>query len=489
MLQNEATQAASELPHLLIIGGGITGLSAAHALQAAGCSYTLVEQQHQLGGKIRSELVEQNGRFVVEAGPDSLLTQKPWGLALVRELGLAPRMIGSNQHQKTVYVYSRGKIEPMPAGLLLAVPLKFWPFARSRLLSPWGRLRAALDLVLPAQRDPGDESLGGFIRRRFGRELLERIAEPLMAGIHNAECERQSLLATFPRFHAAERQHGSVIRQLRAEQRRNQAQTKTPTTVPSAFISFEHGLQELVDALAASLTGQIRLGCTAVSIACDPLQGGYLVELNDGSTLRVDGVIVTTPAPVAAQLLAPLAPELAEQLRAIRYVSTATVSLAYRAEDMPTPLDGYGMLVPRIERRQINALTMASVKWAGRAPDGSVLLRVFVGGSHNPAVLAQDDAGMLATVRTELRDLLGINAPPLFTRIFRWNEANPQYDLGHLDRVANYERLCPEGIVLAGCAYRGVGIPDCIHQGQQAAGRVAAHVEQQDSTIQHEVRL
>ena len=460
--------AQNQPPHTVIIGGGITGLSAAYALEQAGLRYTLIERDTRLGGKIRSDVFDHDGgRFVVEAGPDSLLTQKPWAVELAHELGLAPRMIGSNQRRKTVYVYSRGRIEPMPEGMMLAVPLKLGPFVRSRLLSPLGRLRVLLDMVLPARRDGADESLGSFIRRRMGQEALDRIAEPLMSGIHNAECEQQSLLATFPRFHAVERQHGSLIRHLRAEQRR----VVKPSVPSSPFISFKHGLQELVDTLATQLTGQIVTN-TGVAAITSNKRGGYQIELDSGDVLHADNIIITTAAPVAAGLLDSLAPTLATALRGIRYVSTATVSLAYRVVDVHVPIDGSGMLVPRVEGRQINALTVTSTKWAERAPDDAVLLRAFVGGSHNPGILELDDTALVDNVRAELSALLGITAEPLFSRVYRWNNANPQYDVGHLERVAAMEQLCPEGITLAGCAYRGVGIPDCIRQGQEAAAQV-----------------
>jgi oxygen-dependent protoporphyrinogen oxidase len=472
-------------PHIVIIGGGITGLSAAFALQqntpnGVQPRYTLIERDTRLGGKIRTEIVQHNGTFVVEAGPDSILTQKPWGVGLARALGLGDMLVGSNQQHKTVYVLTRGKLEPMPEGMLLAVPLNLRAFLRSRLLSPLGRLRVLMDLVLPGRRDAQDESLGGFIRRRFGQEALERMAAPLMSGIHNAECDRQSLLATFPRFHAVERTYGSLIRGLWKEQQaaRTKSQAANGSKL-SAFVSFPQGVQQLVDTLASQLTGNIITG-VGVSEIEQPLVGSaaYRIRLENGETLDADVLIVTTPAHTTADLLEALQPDLASALREMRYVSTATVSLAFKKAEVGELIDGYGVLVPSVEKRQINALTMSSVKFTHRAPEHMVLIRAFVGGSHNPGIMELDDDAMLAAVRGELQELWGVTAEPVFTRVFRWNNANPQYDIGHLERVAAYEAQCPEGLYLAGCAYRGVGIPDCIHQGQEAARQARAFVEQ-----------
>ena len=469
-------------PHIVIIGGGITGLSAAYALQQpAGTGdalrYTLVERAPRLGGKIRTDVVEHAGRFVVEAGPDSLLAQKPWGVGLARELGLGDAMIGNNRVRKAVYVLTHGRPERMPEGLSLIVPTNLAAFARSRLLSPLGRLRAMLEPLVPARRDNADEALGDFIRRRFGREALERMAEPLMAGIHNAEIGRQSILSTFPRFHAIERTQGSLIRALRAERRQAKPSAASP------FVSFNGGLQQLVDTLAAQLTGRIltNTGVQAITRSADGAT--YSVLLSSGEILDADALIVTTPAFVAAELLADMQPALASMLRAIRYVSTATISLAFRKSEVGEPIDGSGLLIPRVERRQINALTMSSIKYAGRAPDDAVLIRVFAGGSHNPGVLQLDDEALLATVRNELRELIGITAIPLFSRIYRWNQANPQYDVGHLDRVAAMEALCPDRLYLAGCAFRGVGIPDCIQQGQAVAQQALAAMASKQAAL------
>jgi oxygen-dependent protoporphyrinogen oxidase len=471
-------------PRVVIIGGGITGLSAAFYLQQAACaagmplSYTLVERDARCGGKIQTDRIAgadygAAGRFVVEAGPDSFVTQKPWALQLARDLGLEDQLMDTNEAKRKVYVLVKGKRHPLPDGLALIVPTNFKAFARSSLISPLGKLRMALDMLIPPKRDGADETLADFVRRRLGAEALDKIGEPLMAGIHSSDAERQSLLATFPRFHTLEEQHGSLIRGMRAH--RPAAGARSP------FATLRGGLGDLVDALVAALDGRVLNGRSVAAINYAPIDPpAYHVRLDDGTLLPADAVILTAPAFVAADLVAPFQPDLAAELRQIRYVTTATVSLAYKRADVGAALDGFGLLIPASERRAINACTMTSIKFAQRAPDDHALLRVFLGGSRNPAVVALDDPALLALVRDELQALFGITAEPVCTRIYRWPRAHPQYDLGHLERIAAIERGCPPGLHLAGCAYRGVGIPDCIAQGRAAVERLVAELRSRE---------
>lgn len=462
-------------PHIAIIGGGIAGLSSAWYLQQRGLSYTLLEQSDRWGGKL---LTERADGFIVEGGPDSFITQKPWGVQLARELGLGERLLGTNDAARKVYVLHKGRPTPLPDGVLLIVPTKFKPFVLSGLISPLGKLRMGLDLVIPARRDGQDETLADFVTRRLGREALDKIAEPLLSGIYNAEADRQSLLATFPRFRQLEQEHGSLTRGILASRRTRQAapQPSTNGKAPSMFVSFTGGVDELVQALCAQLTGDLRLN-TAVTALEVPgaTEGarhwgaGYELTLGDGSVLPADAVILATPAFVAADLLAELAPEAAAGLAAIRYVGTGTISLAFRRADLPAQLPGFGVVIPASERRPINAITVSSVKFSGRAPEGTVLLRAFFGGSRSPQSMALDDEALLSTVRNELRALLGIDAEPLFHRIYRWPRSNPQYDVGHLERVAAIEAALPAGLFVTGSPYRGVGIPDCVKQAQDVA--------------------
>ncbi|HHW86454.1 MAG TPA: protoporphyrinogen oxidase [Chloroflexi bacterium] len=460
-----------------IIGGGIAGLSAAWYLQKAGIDYVLLEQDARWGGKIRTETVTGYGDapFIVEGGPDSFITQKPWGAALARELGLGEALIGTNEQLKQTYVLNKGKATPLPDGVLMIVPTKFKPFIFSPLISPWGKLRMGMDLFIPRRKDERDETLAEFVRRRLGSEALDKIAEPLMSGIYNAEAEKQSVLATFPRFRELEQQYGSLTKGMLASQR---ARQQSAATMPrngrplSFFVTPIAGVAAMVDALSTQLTGDLRLGVGVVAL--EPASGGYHLHLTDGADLNASQVILATPAFVTGALLRPLAPDAADLLDGIRYVSTGTISLAFRSADAPNPLNGYGLVIPMSERRPINAITLNSVKFAQRAPDGHLLLRAFFGGSRSPQSMELDDSALYTTVRRELDALLGIAGEPLFHRIYRWRRSNPQYDVGHLERVAAIERSLPPGVHVAGSAYRGVGIPDCVKSALEAVGRVTA---------------
>jgi oxygen-dependent protoporphyrinogen oxidase len=498
------SDAAPGLSHVVIVGGGITGLSAAfyleRAARAAGTLIrcTVVERDDRFGGKIQTDTIaHDDGAFVVEGGPDSFVAQKPWGMQLARDLGLDDQVMSTKPARHSTYVLCKGRPQPMPEGIMLVVPTRILPFACSPLLSLGGKLRMALDLVIPPRRDGADETLADFIRRRLGAEALEMLAEPLLAGIHSADPERQSILATFPRFRALEEQHGGLIRGMRAARptRTKNKEQRTKNTErsdygqntqhatgntqygSSPFVTLRGGVGELVRALLEQLNGRLIAGRGVAALDYDPTAAQpYRVRLDDGEALDADAVIVTAPAFAAADLVAPFQPTLAAALRAIRYVTTGTISLAYRGADLGRPLDGFGLVIPRGEGRRINALTMTSAKFAGRAPDGYVLVRTFVGGSRTPDVVELDDAALLALVRAELRHILGVDATPLWSRIYRWPLANPQYDVGHLERMDALEAMLPPGLYLAGSAYRGVGIPDCIHSGQLSAEAALAHI-------------
>jgi oxygen-dependent protoporphyrinogen oxidase len=463
-----------------IIGGGIAGLSAAYYLQkqaaAAGTtlSYTVLEASARWGGHILTEAVDHPaGRFVVEAGPDSFITQKPWGVQLARELGLEERLLGTNDQMRKVYVLNGGKPTPMPDGVLLIVPTKLMPFVLSPLISPLGKLRMGLDLLIPPKRDGEDETLADFVRRRLGSEALDKIAEPLLSGIYNSEAEKQSLLATFPRFRDLEVKYGSLTRGMLASRRNGkQAAPSGNGHKPlSVFMSLAGGTGELVEALLAHLTGDLRLNTPVERLAHRP-EGGYRITTTGGETLHADAVVLAVPAYIAAALTHDLVPAVAAGLASIRYVSTGTISLAYRLADIRRPLHGFGLVVPSSERRPVNAVTWSSLKFDGRAPEGFALLRVFFGGSRSPQSMALDDDALVATARAQLREFMDIEAAPLFHRIYRWDRSNAQYDVGHLARVAALEAALPPGLYVTGSPYRGVGLPDCIKQAQETAGKI-----------------
>lgn len=456
-----------------IIGGGITGLSAAFYLQreaqARGLDarITLLEAEPRVGGKI---ITHRDRSFVIEGGPDSFITEKPWGLSLCHELGLAQDLIPANEQQKTVYVLRHGKIIPFPGGFRLTVPTEIGPFITSSLFTPWGKLRMGMDLFVPPRRETDDESLASFIRRRLGEEALDRIAGPLLAGIFVSDPEQLSMQSTFPRLMAMERDHGSLIRAARALKSRPPPLGQPRAAGTSMFNSLRPGMAHLVETLEKRLDPVIRRSTRVAALQKN--ESGFVMGLSDGSHLEADRVLVTTPAFAAADMLSGMHPRLAEQLRKIRFVSTATVSCAYLKEDIPSNryLNGYGVLIPASEPSRILAATWSSVKFRHRAPDDTILMRAFVGGYRDESAARLPDEELLNLVTREFTHLFGVTRPPMIHRIFRWPRANPQYDVGHLDRVAGIEKSASEipGLHLAGSSYRGVGMPDCIHSAHQA---------------------
>jgi protoporphyrinogen/coproporphyrinogen III oxidase len=453
------------VPHIAIIGGGITGLAAAEALQrhveetGQPVRFTLLERQGRVGGKIQTERFEE---YVIEGGPDSVIATRPHAVDLARRLGLGDQLEPTMPLAPATSILSRGRILPLPVGMALGIPGDLPAFLASPVLSPWGRARALLDLALPPRHDEEDESVAAALSRRMGSEIVDHLAGPLLAGIYNSDATAQSLMATFPQFRQMERQYGSLIRGAIAGRRAR------GTAAGSPFLTLRDGMGSLVAALETRLRDHLRIGDGVATIARDPA-GGWRVAMDDGTALDADGIILATPAHPAAQIVVEALPELATRLQPLRTVSTGTISLAYDAGDLGRDIAGFGMIIPSGEGRAINALTLTSRKFAHRAPLGSLLVRVFFGGTRRPAMMALDDAALLDIVRHELRDLLGITAAPRLARIWRWHEASPQYDIGHLERVAAIRDACPPDLAVCGGAYGGVGIPDCVRQGQQAA--------------------
>lgn len=471
---------ADTAAHVAIVGGGITGLSAAWYLQKQAAEtginlkLTVLEGSDRWGGKIHSERIDGFGDepFVIEAGPDSFLTQKPWALQLAKELGLSPRLLDTNDAQRSVFVLKKGRLLPLPAGVMMIIPTEFWPFVVSPLISWPGKLRMGLDLFIPPKRDGQDETIAGFVSRRLGAEAVDRLADPLMSGIYNAESDRQSVLATFPRFRETEATYGSLIRGMAAARK---ARIGAPKPEHAMFVSLKTGTVELVETLVPKLGANLRLKTGVEGITRQ--NGGYELRLTGGEIIQADHVIVTTPAYAAANLLGDLAPEAAARLKTIRYVSTGTLSLAFRRADIRHPLNGFGLVIPRSEKRRINAITWTSTKFNHRAPEGHVLLRVFFGGSRRPEMMNIDDDELMEVVRDELKDIMGIESEPVLQRVFRWHDSNPQYDTDHLALVDAIEAGLPPGVYVAGSPYRGIGIPDCVYQAQQTAARIFASVQ------------
>ncbi len=468
-----------------VVGGGITGLAAAHKLQEQGqqrgipLEVTVYEKLATLGGKIATE---KHGDLTIEGGPDCFLRQKPWAAQLARQIGLADQLMGTNDDRRKTFVLNNGRLTPLPDGVMLIIPTRIWPFVTSGLISWPGKMRMGMDLLIPPYQGESDESIADFVRRRLGHEALDKIAEPLLSGIHVSDPEEQSLLATFPRFRTLEQKNGSLIKGMLAQRRNgggsHAAQESGPTSI---FITLREGVGQLVDALQASLgPGVLQTGKAVIEIQRREL-AGYTLALQDGSRVSVDAILLATPANVSTQLVAGLLPELSNLLAAIRFVSTATISLAYRKTDLTRPLDGFGFVVPQREKRRVSACTWVTTKFRYRAPDDTAILRCFVGGPGQEDTVDYEDADLLDLVGSELERFMGLRARPFFHRIFRWHKSHPQYDVGHLNHMQkiNDQVLRLPGLYLAGSSYDGVGIPDCIRQGQAAAEKMAEFLQLQ----------
>lgn len=493
------------MKRVVIIGGGITGLAAAHRLversseSGKQVDLTILEAGSRVGGIVQTR--ERDG-FLLERGPDSFISEKPAALALVKRLDLESRLIETNQHYRRSLIVRDGQLLRVPEGFQLLAPSRWWPFLKSDIFSWPGKARMALDLLLPRRAlngDSADESLAGFVRRRLGTEALERMAQPMVGGIYTADPERLSLLATMPRFLEMEREHRSLIRALRKQNSRTvskDAQSESSTGTSGAryslFLSFDRGMQVLTDTLAKRISsfgsrlstgaGQtaIRVNNAIESIRLEEeVSDGerprkWKLTTRDNETLFADALCVALPAYISSRLLATVDPELASELDQITYASSATINFGFRREDIPHPLDSFGFVVPFIEKRSLIACTFSSVKFADRAPAGHVLLRAFVGGALQPELLELDEDKLLARVLCDLRDLLGIERAPLFTEVTKWERSMPQYHVGHLERVKRIEARLANlpGLFLAGNAYAGLGIPDCIRSGEAAADRI-----------------
>ena len=458
---------------LAILGGGIAGLAAAHrAVELArergrALDLTLLEGSDRLGGNIRTE---QRDGFIVECGADSFISEKPWALALCGRLGLEPRLLRTDDRFRSAFVVHRGRLHALPEGFQLMAPTRLAPLLASPLFSWRGKARMALDLVLPRGGDP-DESLGAFVRRRLGREALERVAQPLIGGIYTADPDSLSLAATMPRFLEMERRDRSVILGMRRAGRAAPAAAHGVSGARwSLFVTLADGMEGLVHALAARLPpGAVRL---KERVAVMERRGeAWRLATAEGGAVEADAVVLATESHQSARLLRPLDPGLAHLLEGIPYASSATVTLAYRRADVGHPLNGFGFVVPHSEGRPIIACSFSSVKYPGRAPEGAALLRVFLGGALNEAVLEAEDEALAVTARDQLAELIAARGEPLFTRVSRHVKAMPQYQVGHLARVEAIESATHRHprLALAGGAYRGVGISDCVRSGEAVA--------------------
>ncbi|MDH4139535.1 MAG: protoporphyrinogen oxidase [Coriobacteriia bacterium] len=481
------------MKHILIIGGGVAGLGAAFKVKRVAdeghpVTFTLLEKDPRIGGKIATEYVndEWNGgegeRFVVDGGPDCFLTEKPACHRIAKLTQIFEDELPTDDSRKRTYILSRGRLHDLPDGVMMFAPTKFVPFATTGLFSLPGKIRMGMDLVVPkkqwSESERMDETLESFVVRRMGRECLDRLAEPLVGGVHASDPSQMSLAATFPRLLEMEQKYGSLTRgfiaaRKKVEEMRRKYPPKPGQKRRTFFTSFSGGMQQLTEAMAAAAgRDHIRPGAQVEQIR--RRDGGWTVTLSDGSALQGDGVIVATEGWAAEPLLRPVDADIANALSGIPASSSATVSLAFREDEIGIDMNAFGVLCPLAEARSLMAATYSSTKWPGRAPSGKVLMRGFVGGPHNQAIMRQSDDDLVEIVLSELRGILGVVGEPLFSRVFRWHLGMPQYTIGHLDRVELIEEQCEgiPGLALAGGSYRGVGVPNCIESGERAVSKL-----------------
>jgi oxygen-dependent protoporphyrinogen oxidase len=468
------------MKRIAIIGGGISGLTAAFALEQArgdGASfeYELFESSSRLGGVLRSELVDG---CLVEAGPDSFLTEKPWAADLCRELGIGDQLIGSNDFIRKTYILVNGCLVAMPDGLMFIVPTKILPVLASPLFSFSTKLRMAREWFHPIRKSEEDESVAALVERHYGKEMVDRLVDPLLCGVYGGDASRLSLRAVMPRFAEMEANSGSLGRAMLGARR------KAATVAPrSLFTTLKGGMQQIVDAVVQRLT-PASVHCGVAVNAINPEGEGWVMSAGERK-LPFDALIVAIPAQAASAMLRETIPELSSELQGIEYSSSVTVALGYSREVCSALPPGFGFLVPRSEGRRVLATTFVHNKFNHRAPADRALIRCFLGGIHDYAVLSLPEDEIVAIVRHELGQILGIKAEPLFARVYKWRAAMAQYDVGHLERLQRIERLRQQfpTLALAGNAYRGIGVPDCIRSGKTAAEQALGAVGLASSTV------
>jgi protoporphyrinogen/coproporphyrinogen III oxidase len=450
---------------IAIVGGGITGLAAAYELTVRGVPFQLFEASSRVGGIIRTEQVDG---FTIEAGPDSILAQKTAAITLCEALDLRNRLI-STSVPRTAFVLKNGRLHPLPSPSVLGIPTTWKGLLTYDLLSPRARARLAIEPLIPRRRTGEDESVAAFFRRRFGATTAAAIAGPLLGGIHAGDIDALSIRSLFPRFIEAEAQHGSVLRAFRRRQ---------SSPADGLFRSLIGGMGELVSALEHRLpSDSIHKNAGVEAIAEDG--GGWRIATRDRTTL-VRSVIVACPARVAATLIRPLDARVADLCHNVPYVSTVSVAIAWPRAAIAHPLNGSGFVVARDrDAPRITACTWVSSKWSNRAPAGMVLLRAFVGGSHDPAAVDLSDEALVALASNELGTILGISGRPILSRVYRWREAGAQHNVGQIASVSEIEqRLAPHrGLFVAGSGFRSVGIPDCIADGRAAAVNACGSIQ------------
>ena len=480
------------MKRIIIIGGGVAGLGAAYKVRRAAdegsdVGFTLIEKDDRLGGKLATDHVEDpkgRGTFIVDGGSDSFLTDKPAIHRVAKQLGIFDEETGTLDENKKTFIVKGGKLVEMPDGIMMFAPTKIVPMATTSLYSWPAKFRMALDLVLPRKKvAPGernDESLESFVVRRMGRECLDRLAEPLVGGVNGSDPAEMSLAATYPNLLDMEQKYGSLVKGFLAQKKKVEEMKRTYPPKPGAkrrtfFSSFVPGLQFLTDKLADGAGREnIRTGNAAASI--ERTGEGWRVTLANGDVLEGDGLVVASEAWATAPLVAAVDARVGELVASIPCSSSATILMAFDAEDCPFDKRFHGILSPAIEHEPVTGISLMSSKWPGRAPEGAVLLRGFVGGPRDQEIVKRDDDELVEIARQSFVKLLGVkkDATPLFANVYRWVGGMPQYTMGHLDRIEELEARCAQipGFALAGGAYRGVGVPNCLDSGEKAAAKI-----------------
>jgi oxygen-dependent protoporphyrinogen oxidase len=456
------------MKRIAIVGGGISGLSAAFALEehrrkGVAVEYVLYESSPRLGGVLRTEQIDG---CIVEAGPDSFITEKPWATELCRALGLGDQLIGSNDADRKTYILVGGKLVEMPDGLMFMVPTKILPTGASPLFSWKTKVRMAQEMFHPPRAANCDESVASFVERHYGAEMVDRLADPLLSGVYGGEAANLSVRAVLPRFAEMERTHGSLGRaMLDARKKMAHAASKAP---PPLFTSLKNGMQQLTETVVAQLTPSSLL--TNAPVEAIQCEGDSWIISAGFKSDEFDAVILAVPAYSAANMLRMCGRELSAEVASIEYSSSITVGLGYDRGVRQSLAPGFGFLVPRSEGKRLLAATFVHNKFPHRAPEDRALLRCFFAGKNAANVWELPDEEIINVVRNDLQQILGLTAEPLFGRVYKWESAMAQYTVGHLDRLERIDRLCQQlpGLALAGNAYRGIGVPDCVRSGQEA---------------------
>jgi oxygen-dependent protoporphyrinogen oxidase len=482
------------MKRIIVVGGGVAGLGAAYKVKRAAeagndVDVVLVEKDPRLGGKLATEIIDDPtfGTFVVDGGSDAFISEKTAVHRVARLLGIFDDETPTVDENKKTLIVKESRLIEMPDGIMMFAPTKMVPMATTKLYSWPAKFRMALDLVIPKKKiAPGelnDETLEHFVVRRMGRECLDRLAEPLVGGVHASDPTKMSLAATFPNLLDMEQKYGSLIRGFLAQRKKVEEIRRKYPHKPGQkrrtfFTSFLLGMQFFTDRMADAIGREnIVVGVSVTSIERSA-DGRWDIALSDGSRLEGDAVVLATEAWAAEELVRPLDGRVADLLGEIPVSSSATIPIAFKAEDCPFDTKWFGILCPIVENRPLMAITMSSSKWPDRAPDGTVLMRGFVGGPRNQAIMDKSDEELIEIVRSQMVEMLGLkaDAKPILARVFRWMKGMPQYTIGHLDRVAEIEERVAgmQGLALAGGSYRGVGVPNCIESGEKAVSKVLA---------------